>query len=61
MKAEKSCGIAEFFELTSTKSLSSRLWNIAMRNLSHHECGALEASDTLLGIPLYGTDSSTVL
>ena len=24
------------------------------------ECGALEAADTLLGIPLYGTDPSTV-
>ena len=60
-KAEKSCGIAEFSELTSTKSLASHLWNIALRSISHHECGALEASDTLLGIPLYGTDSKTVV
>ena len=60
-KAEKSCGIAEFSELTSTKSLASRLWNIALRSISHRECGALEASDTLLGIPLCGTDSDTVV
>jgi len=32
-----------------------------MRNLSHCACGALEVSDTLLGIPLYDTDSNTVL
>ena len=60
-KAEKSCGVTEFSELTSTKSLCSHLWNVAMRSLSHCECGALEASDTLLGIALYGTDSGTVL
>ena len=37
------------------------MWNIALRSLSHRECGALEASDTLLGIHLYGTDPSTVI
>jgi len=24
--------------------------------MNNRECGALEAADTLLGIPLYGTD-----
>ena len=51
-KAEKSCGIGEFSELTSMKSLASQLWNIALRSLSRCECGALEASDALLGIQL---------
>ena len=59
-KAERSHANTAFTELTSTKSLASRLWNVALRSLSNHECGALEASDTLLGIPLYGTDPSTV-
>ena len=59
-KAEKSHAKTAFTELTSNKSVASRLWNIALRSLSHRECGALEASDTLLGIQLYGTDPSTV-
>ena len=59
-KAEQSHANTAFTELTSTKSLASRLWNVALRSLSNRECGALEASDTLLGIPLYGTDPSTV-
>ena len=29
--------------------------------MSNRECGALEASDTLLGIPLYFTDPHTVI
>ena len=60
-KAEKSHAKTAFTELTSNKSVASRLWNIALRSLSHRECGALEASDTLLGIHLYGTDPSTVI
>jgi len=59
-KAEKGHCNAAFTELTSTKSLASRLWNIALRSISHRECGALEVCDTLLGLPLYETDSSTV-
>ena len=59
-KAERSHATTAFSDLTSNKSLASKLWNIALRSLSNRECGALEASDTLLGIPLYGTDPSTV-
>ena len=47
-------------DLTSNKSLASKLWNIALQSLSNRECDALEASDTLFGILLYGTDPSTV-
>ena len=59
-KAERSHSTTAFGDLTSNKSLASKLWNIALRSLSNRECGALEAADTLLGIPLYGTDPSTV-
>jgi len=43
------------------KSLASYLWNIALRFTNNREYGALEAADTLLGIPLYGTDSNTTV
>ena len=59
-KAERSHATTAFSDITSTKSLASKLWNIALRSLSNRECGALEAADTLLGIPLYGTDPATV-
>jgi len=59
-KAEKSHANTAFTDAVSNKSLWSRLWHVAMRPLSHRECGALEASDTLLGIPLYYTDPDTV-
>ena len=59
-KAEKSHSTAAFAEVTSTKSLASRLWNVALRSLSNRECGAMEVSDMLLGISLYETDSQTV-
>ena len=59
-KAEKSHSNAAFAEVTSTKSLASRLWNVALRSLSNRECGAMEVSDTLLGISLYETDPETV-
>ena len=49
-KAEKSHSVQVFDNITSTKSLASRLWNVALRSISHRECGALEAADTLLGI-----------
>jgi len=29
--------------------------------MTHRECGALEAADTLLGISLYGTDRNTTI
>jgi len=41
------------------KSLASYLWNFALRFMTHKECGALEAADTLLRIFLYGTDRNT--
>lgn len=44
-----------------TKSLSSYLWNIALRFINNRECGALAAFDTLLGIPLYGTHRNTTI
>lgn len=57
-KAEKSNNAENTFEkINSTKSLRSCLWNIGMRMLNYRECGALEAVDSLLGIPLYGTES----
>ena len=59
-KAERSHSNTVFAELTSTKSLTSRLWNVALRSLSNRECGAMEVSDTLLGISLYETDPGTV-
>ena len=59
-KAEKGHYNAAYSELTSTKSLSSRLWNVALRSLSNRECGALEVSDALLGIQLYETNRETV-
>ena len=59
-KAEKGHSNASYAELISTKSLSSRLWNVALRSLSNRECGALEVSDALLGIQLYETDRETV-
>ena len=52
-KAERSHSNTVFAELISTKSLTSRLWNVALRSLSNRECGAMEVSDTLLGISLY--------
>ena len=60
-KAEKSHNIQVFDDITSTKSLASRLWNVALRSLSHRECGALEAADTLLGISLFSTDKNTTI
>ena len=47
--------------MTSTKSLANRLWNLALRSLSNHECGAMEVSDMLLGISLYETDKHMVI
>ena len=60
-KLEKSHSVQVFDDITSTKSLASRLWNVALRSLSYRECGALEAADTLLGTLLFSTDSNTTI
>ena len=54
-KAEPSHSTTAFNDLTSKKLQASKLWNIALISLSNRECHALEAADTLLGTPLYGT------
>ena len=43
------CNI-DFAMINSNKPLASKLRNFTMR-LNNRECGALEAADTLLGIP----------
>lgn len=61
-KAEKSNTDKQILDqVSSTKSLCSRLWSFAQRRLDHRECGALEAADTLIGISLYGTDPQTTI
>ena len=60
-KAERGHANTTFTDITSTKSVASHLWQIALQGVSNRECGALEASDTLLGIPLYFTDPHTVI
>lgn len=59
-KGEKIHAVATFDSINSTKSLASRLFNVGLRALNNRECGALEASDALLGISLYGTDPTTI-
>jgi len=62
-KAEKS----ELFDfdlnskINKNKSLASYFRNFALRLMTHRECGALEAADTLLGIFLCGTDRNTII
>jgi len=48
-------------KIDKNKSLASFLWNIGLRFTNNRECGALKAADTLLGIPLYGTDPNTTI
>ncbi|XP_043267698.1 uncharacterized protein [Venturia canescens] len=60
-KSEKTHAGETFEQINSTKSVSSRLWNIGLRALNNRECGALEAADTLLGYPLFVTDPETVI
>lgn len=43
------------------KSWRQRIWNFALRCLNMRECGAIEAVETLLGVPLYSTDPSTTI
>lgn len=40
------------------KSLVSYLWNIALQFMHNRDCGALEAADTLLTIPLYDRNTT---
>ena len=47
--------------INSTKSLASLLCILGMRMLNLRECGAPECADTLLGLSLHGTDSSTTI
>jgi len=60
-KAEKSHTLQEFDDINSSKSINSKLWNFALKALSHRECSPLEASDTLLGVPLFITDPNTTI
>lgn len=60
-KGEKNHTVDTFDSINSTKSLASRLFNVGLRVLNNRECGALEASDILLGISLYGTDAQTTV
>lgn len=61
IKPEKSNTAQSFEVINNTKSLASKLWNVALRALNNRECGSLEANDTLLSIPLFGTDPSTTI
>ncbi|XP_066599997.1 uncharacterized protein [Prorops nasuta] len=60
-KSEKSNITDTLDVINSTKSIRSNLWNIGMRMLNNRECGALEAADCLLGIPLFITDPKTTI
>jgi len=59
-KSELSDSILESKNLKN-KIVASCLWNIDLRFMNNKECGTLEAADTLLGIPLYGTDRNTTI
>lgn len=61
LKPEKGSEDNVFQNVAASDSLCRVLWNIAMRMLSYRECGAMEAADTCLGYPLYGTDQETVI
>jgi len=50
-----------FNSTNNKKSLASYLWNIALRLTNNGKCGVLEAADTLLNIPLHGTDRNTTI
>lgn len=61
LKPEKSFATTDFQNLLQNKSAASNLWGLAMRALNNRECGSLEAADTLLQLPLFGTDRDTVI
>ena len=48
-KAEKSHLLDLWNEVTSDRSLYSKLWSVGVRSLRSRECGMYEASDILLG------------
>ena len=58
-KAEKSHIDADF--ATTTKSVRSALYSIALKGLHNREVGSLEAADTNLGHFLYKTDRKTTV
>ncbi|KAL7304788.1 hypothetical protein TKK_0003013 [Trichogramma kaykai] len=58
-KGEKS--EADINSIAPDKLLISRLWALSLKSLSHRECGAIEAADVLLSLPLHGTDPYTIV
>lgn len=60
-KPEKSFSGDGFSDIAASKPLFTKLWMMGQRILSTRECGALEAADTLLQIPLFGTDEDTTI
>lgn len=60
-KSERSHNADTFDNIHSCKTLASRLFNVGLRALNNRECGALEGADTLLSIPLHGTDPDTTI
>ena len=52
-KGEKSHMQETWEEITSNKSIYSRLFSFGVRSLRSRECGLYEASDILLGDHLY--------
>ncbi|XP_028132186.2 uncharacterized protein LOC114327696 [Diabrotica virgifera virgifera] len=60
LKSEKS-NTGDFREFLQNRSAASNLWSLGMQALSNRECGALEAADTLLQLPLFETDRQTVI
>ncbi|PHT96220.1 hypothetical protein BC332_34854 [Capsicum chinense] len=58
-KAETSHMTDVFDSIASVEDVNRSLWNYGLRSLANRECGAFEAADTLMSIPLYGTDPDT--
>jgi ATP-dependent DNA helicase PIF1 len=56
-KAEK-VEMEELWQELTHKTLSSKLWSLGLKALTHRQCGAYEASDRLLGTHLYGKSES---
>ncbi|KAF0722505.1 ATP-dependent DNA helicase PIF1-like, partial [Aphis craccivora] len=55
---EKSWALSSYVTKYQTKPEKKP---IRLKHLTNRECGSLEASDTLLGIPLFGTDPCTTI
>lgn len=58
-KAETSHMTDVFDSIASVEDVNRSLWNYGLRSLANRECGAFEAADTLMSIPLYRTDPDT--